>query len=175
MSAIPPENSASNLPQSFPEAVYFGDSIGDRVRQISPAALAYLGDAVYELLVRSQYVLPPKRIQDYHRQVVEQVRAETQARHLQSLEPYLSDRERDIIRRGRNAAFGRPKRVSARIYQQATSLETLVGYLYLTDPQRLQELLTYLEFDYEPTIPQTRPENRPETDSKKFPEDCQPR
>nr|WP_264321682.1 ribonuclease III domain-containing protein [Zarconia navalis] len=141
-----------------------------QVQQISPAALAYLGDAVYELYVRHRYILPSKRIQAYHHQVVDRVRAEAQAQHLQSIEPHLSDLERDIIRRGRNAAFGRPKRVSARIYQQATSLETLVGYLYLSDPQRLNELLIYLESNYEPTGPKTKPK----TDEEKSLEDCQP-
>ena len=167
MSETEPENTAPCLAQPSFELGAMGQlSIGE-VQQISPAALAYLGDAVYELYVRYRYIRPPKRIQTYHRQVVEQVRAETQAQHLESIEPYLSDREREIVRRGRNAAFGRPKRVSARIYQQATSLETLIGYLYLSDPQRLNELLTYLESNYEPQIPKTIPQ----TDEEKSPED----
>ena len=112
-----------------------------QVKQLSPNALAYLGDAVYELYVRGLYLLPPRRQHDYHQEVVTQVRAETQARHLQLLDPHLTDGEQDIIRRGRNAASGRPKRVSAAIYQQATSLETLIGYLYLTDRERLSQLL----------------------------------
>ncbi len=116
-----------------------------QLQQISPAALAYLGDAVYELYVRSRYLLPPKRSQTYHRQVVEQVRAETQALHLRSLIPHLNSIELEIVRRGRNAAAGRPKRVELKIYQQATSLEALMGYLYLTDCQRLHELLEQLQ------------------------------
>ena len=56
-----------------------------QLQQVSPTALAYLGDAVYELYVRNHYVLPPKRSQTYHRLVVAQVRAEAQALHLQSL------------------------------------------------------------------------------------------
>ena len=115
------------------------------IKQLNPAALAYLGDAVYELHVRATYLLPPKRQQIYHQQVVAQVRAETQARHLQSLQPHLTDSELEIIRRGRNAAFRRPKRVSLAIYQQATGLEALIGYLYLSDPDRLTELLARLD------------------------------
>jgi ribonuclease-3 family protein len=117
------------------------------VQQISPASLAYLGDAIYELYVRITYLLPQKRPETYHRLVVAQVRAETQALHLRSLTPHLRDNELEIVRRGRNAATGRPKRLDPEIYQQATSLETLVGYLYLTDYQRLTELLQklYLE------------------------------
>ena len=117
------------------------------IKQLSPAALAYVGDAVYELYVRQIYLLPPKRQQTYHKQVVAQVRAETQARHLQSLQPYLTETELDIIRRGRNAAIGRPKRVTLAIYQQATSLEALIGYLYLSDRDRLNELLAQLDLE----------------------------
>lgn len=110
-------------------------------------ALAYLGDAVYELYIRRRYLLPPKRLEAYHRQVVAQVRAETQAKQLRSLEPHLTEAELEILRKGRNAASGGPKRVSPEIYQQATSLETLMGYLYLTNPERLHQLLAQLELD----------------------------
>lgn len=118
-----------------------------QLQQISPTALAYLGDAVYELYVRTRYLLPPKRSQTYHRLVVAQVRAETQALHLQLLTPHLNNSELEIVRRGRNAATGRSRRVEPEIYQQATSLETLMGYLYLTDTQRLTQLLQELKLE----------------------------
>lgn len=117
------------------------------LRQLSPAALAYVGDAVYELHMRTRYLFPPKRLQAYHNQVVSQVRAESQARHLRSLHPHLSEGEREIVRRGRNAATKRPKRVDAEVYQQATGLEALLGYLYLSDLHRLMQLLNQLETD----------------------------
>lgn len=117
------------------------------LQRLSPTALAYLGDAVYELYIRSHYLLPPKRSQMYHHLVVAQVRAEAQALHLRSLTPHLSNTELEIVRRGRNAATNRPKRVDPEIYQQATGLETLMGYLYLSEPQRLTQLLQKLELD----------------------------
>lgn len=120
-----------------------------QVQKISPAALAFLGDAIYELYVRIFYLVPLQRSGIYHRLVVEQVRAETQALHLRSLIPHLRDTELEIVRRGRNAATGRPKRLNPEIYQQATSLETLIGYLYLTDYQRLTELLRILHIEKE--------------------------
>lgn len=120
-----------------------------QVQQISPSALAYLGDAIYELYVRMFYLLPLQRSGIYHRLVVQQVRAETQALHLRSLIPHLRDTELEIVRRGRNAATGRPKRLNPEIYQQATSLETLIGYLYITDYQRLTELLQILHLEKE--------------------------
>lgn len=118
-----------------------------KIQQISPASLAYLGDAVYELYIRTCCLLPPKRVKDYHHQVVAQVRAESQAASLQILEPHLSAPELEILRRGRNAATANSRRLDPKIYQQATSLETLIGYLYLTNPQRLTQLLAYLEID----------------------------
>lgn len=118
-----------------------------QIQQLSPTALAYLGDAVYELHIRRYYLIPPKRPQAYHQQVVAQVRAESQARHLQALIPHLSPAELDIVKRGRNAAGKRPHRTDPEIYQQATSLEALVGYLYLADARRLQVLLSHLQVD----------------------------
>ncbi|MBF2019996.1 MAG: Mini-ribonuclease 3 [Hydrococcus sp. C42_A2020_068] len=117
------------------------------IGQLSPASLAYIGDAVYELYVRTRYLLPPKRLSDYHDRVVAQVRAESQAACLHVLESYLTDEEREILRRGRNAATGKPRRLSPELHQQATSLETLIGYLYLQNPQRLNELLEHLNLE----------------------------
>lgn len=114
------------------------------IGQLNAASLAYLGDAVYELYVRSHYLLPPKKISDYHSQVVAQVRAETQATYLQILEPYLTDLEKDIVRRGRNCNTKCPRRLSPQVYQQATSFESLIGYLYLTDTHRLHQLFRYI-------------------------------
>lgn len=122
----------------------------EQLQQVSPAALAYLGDAVFELYIRSLYLTPPKRIQTYHHQVVAQVRAEAQAQHLRSLLPHLTPTELTILKRGRNAATGKPKRIDLETYQQATSLETLIGYLYLSDPQRLTYLFSLIESELNP-------------------------
>ena len=117
-----------------------------QIQQLSPAALAYLGDAVYELFVRRQYLYPPQRLHAYHQQVVSQVRAETQAMHLATLNPYLTELETEWVRKGRNAALTRSRRADAASYQQASGLETLIGYLYLTNSPRLMELLSLLDF-----------------------------
>lgn len=124
-----------------------------QVRSLSPLALAYIGDAVYELFVRGVYLMPPKRSQVYHCQVVAHVRAEQQAHYLELLQGHLTEDEQEIARRGRNAASHRKQRASSEDYQKATGLEALVGYLYLTDAQRLQELLGYLPLDYENSKP----------------------
>jgi len=107
--------------------------------------LAYVGDAVYELYVRRAFLDPPRRLSDHHRVVVEQVRAERQAKHLSDIEPRLSDAELDIVRRGRNAAGRAPRRADRQTYQRATSLEALIGYLYLCNSSRLEEVLGWLD------------------------------
>ncbi len=127
------------------KAIYTGEAGISQIRQLSPLTLAYLGDAVYELYIRTCYLLPPRRLADYHNSVVSQVRAESQAELLHHLDPYLSGEERDIVRRGRNATTGTPRRLSPELYQQATGLEALLGYLYLQDPQRLNQLLEHLK------------------------------
>ncbi|MBD1917147.1 ribonuclease III [Phormidium sp. FACHB-322] len=117
----------------------------EQVNALSPVALAYIGDAVYELFVRGSYLLPPKRIQAFHQQVVHQVRAEQQAWQVQQLLPLLTAAEQDLLRRGRNASSRGPRRVDSQIYQQSTAFEALIGYLYLTDQSRLAELLSALD------------------------------
>lgn len=112
-----------------------------QIRRLSPTALAYLGDAVYELHVRQHYLFPPQRIEQFHRQVVERVRGEAQARILTALTPHLTLEELEIVRWGRNGAKRLPRNLPIEIYRQATGLEALLGYLHLTQPQRLQEVL----------------------------------
>lgn len=132
------------LPAQPPEAFFLGRLKSRQVQSISPIALAYIGDAVFELYVRMTFLWPPQRIQDFHQQVVGQVKAEQQADYLNQLMPHLEDAEADIVRRGRNATSKAPKRLAAKIYRQATAFETLVGYLYITDQGRLLELLNQL-------------------------------
>ena len=116
--------------------------------ELSPVLLAYIGDAVYELHVRCRLLMPPKRIRDYHQAVVAWVRAESQSALLERWQPLLTEAEADLVRRGRNATSRSPRRLSPAIYQRATGLETLIGYLFLSDPARLDAL--FAEFPDEP-------------------------
>lgn len=138
-------------PQAFaaaPQAwLTAADSLSHhQAMQIAPAVLAYIGDAVYELHVRLNYLHPPRRIQTYHQQVVAQVRAEAQAQQLLALTEQLTEAEQDIVRRGRNAATGKPKRLTVEVYRHATGFEALLGYLFLTRGDRLSSLLSQIDF-----------------------------
>lgn len=112
--------------------------------QLSPLTLAFIGDGVYELLVREYMVdrgnCPVKKL---HGRTVEWVRCEAQAKALsQWLWPMLTQEEREIALRGRNAHVGHvPKNAGVEDYHGATALEALFGYLYLKGEQeRLREL-----------------------------------
>ncbi len=108
------------------------------VRTVSPLALAFVGDGVYEMLVRERLVClanrPPREL---HREAVKLVRAEAQAEAMQVLMPLLTEKEEAVYKRGRNAHTAR----NSDDYHRATGLETLFGYLYLSgDIDRVREL-----------------------------------
>lgn len=103
-----------------------------QVETLSPVVLAYVGDAVYELLVRSYLVQGGGGVDYLHRKAVDFVAATNQARLVPQLEKFLTKEEKDILRRGRNAKPGHlPRHVKALEYRYSTALETLFGYLYL--------------------------------------------
>ena len=133
------------LPVQLPEVFHLAHHLQPQhVQSVSPVALAYIGDAVFELYVRMHFLWPPQRIQAFHQCVVSQVKAEQQADYLGQLMPHLSEAEADVVRRGRNATSKSPRRLSAQIYRQATAFEALIGYLYITNQSRLCELLNKL-------------------------------
>ncbi len=109
----------------------------------SPAQLAYAGDAVYEMLVRS-YILKNNdiNVNKMHRLTVKFVKAKAQAYIVKKLEVELTDEEKTIVKRGRNAKVtSSPKNAELMDYRYATGFEALVGYLYLNDElDRLMEL-----------------------------------
>ncbi|MBD2178092.1 Mini-ribonuclease 3 [Pseudanabaena sp. FACHB-1998] len=114
----------------------------ENITEIPVSALAYIGDAVYEMQMRLHYLLPPRTAKQYHQLVVSQVRAEQQANLLEKLD--LTDFESDLVRRGRNAAGSISRKVDPHIYQKATGFEALIGYLYLADRDRLDQIFTQL-------------------------------
>ena len=112
---------------------------------LGPLQLAWLGDAVWELHQRLRHCRQAGRAKDLHRAVVSEVRADAQAAALQRLDPWLTDEERDLVRRGRNRAGRGPRGGDPAAYGQATGFETMVGWLFLQNPARLAQLLDRLE------------------------------
>lgn len=111
---------------------------------INPIVLAYIGDAVYEVLIRQYLIsLPNHKPHHLHRQATQFVSAKAQYMILEKWRPRLTEAEADIVRRGRNAKSGTvPKNADPAHYKQATALECLVGYLYYgKQVDRLRELM----------------------------------
>lgn len=112
---------------------------------LGPLQLAWLGDAVWELHQRLRHCRQAGQTALLHAAVVAEVRAEAQARALERLDPLLSPQERDWVRRGRNRAGRGPRGGDPGRYGQATGFETMVGWLFLRNPQRLAQLLAQLD------------------------------
>lgn len=112
------------------------------VGELSPLALAYVGDAVFELYIRTRLVAYPAKVHDLHRSAVKYVQAARQAEIIHAWGPELTEEEKEVVRRGRNAKGGVPRRSDALEYRHSTGMEALLGYLYLSGQQeRLLQLL----------------------------------
>jgi len=104
------------------------------VRAYSPLTLAYIGDAIYDLVIRSVVVERANRsANDLHKKTVRYVKAETQSAMIMALLEELTDEEQAVYKRGRNAkSHTMAKNASMSDYRKATGFEALMGYLYLT-------------------------------------------
>ncbi len=113
------------------------------IRTYSPLTLAYIGDAIYDLVIRTIVVERGNRSADkLHKKTVTYVNARVQARMIEALENDLTEEETAVYHRGRNAkSYSSAKNASVIEYRKATGLEALCGYLYL---QGQQERLLYL-------------------------------
>lgn len=114
------------------------------VNQLSPLTWAYVGDAVYELYIRTNLVnnskLKPHKL---HIESIKYVKAKAQADILKRIEDFLTEDEKNIVRRARNAENHHiPKNAEPADYMYSTAFEGLIGYLYLTkQDERLKEIL----------------------------------
>ena len=114
------------------------------INLLSPLTWAYVGDAVYELYVRTNLVnktkLKPHKL---HIESIKYVKAKAQADILKSMMDKLTDEEKDIVRRARNAENHHlPKNAEPEDYMYSTAFEGLIGYLYLCKKdERLKEIL----------------------------------
>lgn len=114
------------------------------VNLMSPLTWAYVGDCVYELYIRTMLInktkLKPHKL---HIETIKYVRAQAQAKFLKKIYEDLTEEEKDIVRKGRNAENHHlPKNCDVQDYMHSTAFEALIGYLYLTkNEKRIKELL----------------------------------
>jgi ribonuclease-3 family protein len=114
------------------------------IKEYSPLALAYIGDAVYELIIRSLVLNEGNRqVQKMHKRTSSMVQASAQARIITALNDRLTEEEHAVYKRGRNAKSMSPaKNQSVSDYHKATGFEALMGYLYLKKEwKRMLELI----------------------------------
>ena len=112
-------------------------------KQLSPLNLAFIGDCIYEILVREELVCTANRpVNDLHRESVKFVCAKAQTEAYFKIKDFLTEEEEAQFKRGRNAKTGHsPKSASDAEYHTATGIEALFGYLYLTEQnERIKEL-----------------------------------
>lgn len=120
------------------------------VRLINVIALAYLGDAIYEVYIRESLIrLGIVRVEELQKKAVFYVSAKGQASILKRLldENKLTSEEIDVVKRGRNyKRSSHPKHTDILTYKLSTGFETLIGYLYLSkNKERLAEIFDYIE------------------------------
>ena len=114
------------------------------IRTYSPLTLAYIGDAVYDLIIRTVVVQKGNTSANkLHKQTIEYVKAPAQAGLIEAIMEDLTEEEAGIYRRGKNAKpYTMAKNATMNEYKKATGFEALVGYLYLTDKlDRILELI----------------------------------
>ena len=110
-------------------------------RELSPLVTAYIGDAYFHLYVRTRLLQITKKIDKLHNWSAEIVSATFQADAYKKIEKYLTDEEKDIFRRGRNAKSHAPRVATIAEYHASTGFEALLGELFLTNKiERLDEI-----------------------------------
>ena len=128
------------------EEIVKGQRTQTEVNMMSPLVWAYVGDAVYEIHIRTYLVnttkLKPNKL---HIESIKYVKAKAQADTLNKIYDKLTDEEKDIVRRNRNTENHHlPKNAELKDYMYATAFEGLIGYLFLTNQnERLEEILKW--------------------------------
>ncbi len=116
----------------------------NEVNNIAPLVLAYIGDAVYEVFIRTLLISEGNvPVHKLHQRSINFVKAKAQSEIIHRIMEKLNPDELDIVRRGRNAKSGTiPKNADVTEYKYATGFESLIGYLYLKKRnERLMEVL----------------------------------
>ena len=128
----------------------------ERARLLSPLQLAYIGDTVWDLLIRSRQLWQGLNVRHMHQQAVSLVNAAAQHRALRRVEAELTPEEAAIVHRGRNAhpRHHAPKNQDPADYAAATALEALIGYLYVTGQEERLLQLFRLSQEEETPCPQ---------------------
>ena len=114
------------------------------IKEYSPLTLAYIGDSIYDLIIKSLVVNEGNRqVQKLHKETSMRVQASAQSKMMRAIQEHLTEEEHAVFKRGRNAKSVSPaKNQSITDYRRATGFEALMGYLYLKKEwKRMLELV----------------------------------
>lgn len=119
---------------------------GEDIRMLSPLQLAYVGDAVYELFIRTHLLNKGLNVNELHKATIKYVKAKAQSDIIHRIYESLFEEEKTYVKKGRNAkSHTTPKNADLLDYKYATGFECLFGYLYLTNQDsRLDEIFKYI-------------------------------
>jgi len=115
------------------------------MNEINLRNYAYLGDAVWELYIRNKTVLMTNNAKKLHQITTSLVKTQFQADLLKFLDNFLNDNEKELIKRARNLPIPVGRRSIQHEYRQATAFEALIGWLYLNENDRYNEILKLIE------------------------------
>ena len=117
------------------------------MKHLNLKCYAHLGDAVYELFVREKVILLTSKLSKMHKINTNLVRASFQCELVEFLEEYITEEEKELVRRGRNIQTSSARKIDQNLHRIATGFEVLIGYLHLNSPERLSEIFKLIS-DY---------------------------
>ncbi len=106
---------------------------------------AHIGDAVFELFIREIVIKTAQTQKAIHQNTIKFVNAEFQSSLIALVEPYLEEKEKELLKRGRNLPLTVSKKHNQNVHRNATALEVLIGYFYLNDKKRLNQIFEIIK------------------------------
>lgn len=136
---------------------FLGEKFTEKdLKQMNPLVLAYIGDAIYEIFIRTYIVSKNKEtcVNKLHKKTIEFVKAEAQSFFIREIQEYLNEEEIKVFKRGRNTKSNTSaKNASIQDYRMATGFEAVIGYLYLLNKdERLDEIMKLVINSYEKSL-----------------------
>jgi len=115
------------------------------MQELSIRSYAYIGDAVYEVFIREKTILYTPKPDELHKVTSSLVNAQFHAGLLEKIQDFISEDEKEVVRRARNLSVTTSRRTNQTLHRLSTAFEALIGHLYLNNKPRLQELFTFIE------------------------------
>ena len=106
---------------------------------------AHIGDAVWEVFVREKVIYKTQNSKTMHKLTIEKVNGEYQGELLKKLEEFLTDEEKELVRRAKNIPTSSARKISPAVHSSATAFEVLIGFNYINNKKRLEEIYSLID------------------------------